>query len=388
LTFRFIGESKDERNGAIIVSGAGLALYVFDFVSDCFVCLQHRVNGDFWWFFITLIFIVVPSVIVNFRATSQLKKLGTCNKMKYVAIFANCGVIFRYIQELKQWKKGNFDKTPCKKSNQCCSCEVCLVWYTSQKEKSLKSAHSLAKLCYLETITESAPQWCLQTYIMLRQWYFPWYTVASIVLSLLSLALSITMLEKARETKENRNFRSITTVSFLIWQLASLISRLSAIVILAYVHRYYVIIFLAINWLLLAVVVSVVDGGNIYSQPDNPGLLFFGVWALCYPVMFHSSESQIAAFEFKNHKRHMAVGNVLLALGNIIMLTLSVTVANPYAPYMELLKPVAISLVVGGLLISSIFFLAYYKCCLPETNYNDQMDNVFSVVNKAFEEEA
>jgi hypothetical protein len=148
-----------------------------------------------------------------------------------------------------------------------------------------------------------------------------------------------------------------------------------------------VIIFLAINWLLLAVVVSVVDGGNIYSQPHNPGLLFFGVWVLCYPVMFHSSESQIAAFEFKNHKRHMAVGNVLLALGNIIMLTLSVTVANPYAPYMEILKPVAISLVVGGLLISSIFFLAYYKCCLPETN-NDEMDNVLFVVNNAFEEEA
>ena len=110
----------------------------------------------------------------------------------------------------------------------------------------------LAKLRYLETITESAPQLCLQVYIMLRQWDFPTYTVVSSVLSLLSLAWSITTLEKER-IEEEEDYKLSAAFVFLIWQLSTLVSRLSAIILFAYVFRYYVIIFLAAHWLLLSI---------------------------------------------------------------------------------------------------------------------------------------
>ena len=136
----------------------GLALYLFDYGSDIWVAVKHWKNNDTWWFSMTVIFIVLPSLVVNITAVIQV-----ANTLKFIAAVLQLSIVFRYIEAILSPK---IERT---------------FW--------------LALLRYLETITESAPQWCLQVYIMLRQWYFPSYTVASSVLSLLSLACSITTLE-------------------------------------------------------------------------------------------------------------------------------------------------------------------------------------------------
>ena len=128
----------------------GFALYLFDLGSDIYVTVQYWKNDEPWWFGLTIGFICVPSLIVNLTAIIQNMNIG-----KFLAAIFQLSIVVRYIEALIEpdTNIGNFSRT-----------------------------HSLAILRYTETITESALQWCLQVYIMLRQWYFhrtPWSQVYS-----------------------------------------------------------------------------------------------------------------------------------------------------------------------------------------------------------------
>ena len=297
----------------------GLALYLFDYVTDILVAFQHWENNHDWWFAMTIVFISVPSFIVNITAIIQVM-----NMWRSIMVVLQLSIVVRYIEALISPVHSR--------------------------------VYSLGKLRYLETITESAPQWCLQVYIMLRQWYFPRYTVLSSVLSLLSLAWSITTLEKERRTKKNGDFKSAATVLVLIWQLFTLISRLSAIVMIAYIFGYYVIIFIASHWLLLAVAILIIK--RTESQLSCGISLLLSCLA-AYPSLFHSlSLGEI--LPTRNPKVEMIVGYIFIVVENIIMVTLSLTIEIPDTPHMDVLKPVAISCLVGGSILSFIFFFIYY----------------------------
>jgi hypothetical protein len=242
---------KNLKRSSLLV---GLVLFLFDYGSDIYVAIQYWKNNDTWWFGMTvgiMTVIIIPSIIVNVTAIVQVMNFLTC-----IAAVLQLSIVGRYIEA-----------------------------FVSLKHKRI---YFLAKLRYLETIMESAPQWCLQVYIMLRQWHFPSYTVVSSVFSLLSLAWSITTLEKERATDEGREFKSCKTVSFLIWQLFTLISRLSAIVLFAYVFRHHVIIFLTVHWLLLAVVILIIQR---YDGTDSLGKSLFLSCLASYPSLFHSLET-------------------------------------------------------------------------------------------------
>ena len=134
----------------------GMLLYIFDFGSDGYVAFQYYKNNEMWWFSLTVIFILGPSILVNVTAVVHVFNIWTT-----IAAIFQLTIILRYFEAFGK-KEG-----------------VILV----------------TKLRYLETLTESAPQLCLQVYIMLRQWNFPWYTILSSVLSLLSVAWGITKSE-------------------------------------------------------------------------------------------------------------------------------------------------------------------------------------------------
>jgi hypothetical protein len=293
----------------------GLALYLFDYGSDIYVAVQYGENNEFWWFWMTIGFIGIPSIIVNITAIVQLVNFLTC-----IAAVLQLSIVGRYIEA-----------------------------FVSLKHERI---YLLAKLRYLETIMESAPQWCLQVYIMLRQWHFPSYTVVSSVFSLLSLAWSITTLEKERATAEERDFKSLHTALFLMGQLFTLISRLSAIVLFAYVFRYHVIIFLAVHWLLLVVIIFLIQkfDGESFGKSLLLSLL------AAFPSLFHVSETVIPT---RHPKPEMIIEYIFLLVENIIMVTLSLTLEKSDVPHMDILQPVAISCLVGGSVLSFIGFMLY-----------------------------
>ncbi len=164
-----------------------------------------------------------------------------------------------------------------------------------------------------------------------------------------ALAWSITTVEKERKIKENRHYKISAAVLFLIWQLFTLVSRLSAIVIFAYVFRYYAIIFLAAHWLLLAVAMLTIQT----REYNCPGSLIFSCLA-AYPSLFHSSEIVLPT---ARPKVEMITGYIFMMLENIVMVTLSVTIETQD---MDILKPVALSCVIGGSVLSIAFSIWHH----------------------------
>ena len=297
---------------------AGLLLYIVDYGSDMYVAFQYHRNNETWWFSLTLIFIIGPSILVNIRAIFQ-----DFNVITSIAAFLQLTVVLRYIEAF-------YDRS-----------RVVMV----------------AKLRYLETMTESAPQWCLQVYIMIRQWYFPWYTVLSSALSLVSLAWSVTALEKERVAAKDRELNWETVLAFLIWQIFTLISRVSAIVIIAYVYRYYAIIFLVLHWLIFMAVMLLA----IKTIQDNGlGSALFLSCLTGYTSLFHFSKTDVLVTRSANTE--LCAGYFFLLIENAILLTLSFTYEIPETAHMDILKPVVTCCVVIGSFVSLIGFIFYYCC--------------------------
>ena len=189
-----------------LIAIVGLLLYLFDLGSDIFVAYKYWKNNHSYWFWITIVFITVPSIIVNVTSVTQLRNPWSC-----LASLLQLSLLVRYVKKIIR------GLNPC----------------------------TFAKLRYMQTIMESAPQCCLQAYFMLCQWSFPWYTVLSIVFSLLSLTWSITELEIIRQKNTTRgDLICVEKWTFLAWKLPALVSRFFAIVFFAYAFKYYVIIFL------------------------------------------------------------------------------------------------------------------------------------------------
>lgn len=347
----------------------GLVLHVFDLGSDIYVAYQYYRTEQWWWFGLTLTFVIVPIVVINVAASLQSEFFssgendqqhqGLCWDILCLLTFCSCSsIIIRYIEEFQQWKAQNRENSPCEQNcrrmSNVSNCQRCES-YLQQKTRSAKSAYRLAWLNHIETVTESAPQWCLQVYIMLRQWYFPWYTIFSAGLSLVSLAWSVTYLEKARQKKNgNSNFKYCSTFVFLLWQLAALISRLSAIVFCAYVTRLYVFVSAIAHWFLAALCYDLWFGDR-FTWKD-----LFDFLLVNYPLFFNVSEPLLR--NDKDWKPAITKMNISLAFQNMLMLVISNTISEPGVPrHIEEVRPFAISFVVGGLITGILFCLAYFK---------------------------
>ena len=314
LKFRMM-ENKRQRLNLIV----GLVLFLFDYCSDIYVAAQYWRNGEEWWFSLTVVFISVPSIIVNITAFIQ-----GMNSWKCVAAVLQLSIVVRYIEAIKL-----LDPHP---------------------------VYFLAKLRYLETIVESAPQWCLQMYIMLRQWSFPSYTIVSSVLSFLSLIWSIKSLEKERVKDEGNDFGLCKVFVFVIWQMSTLISRLSAIVIFGYVFR-YAVFFLAAQW--LGKMLYYVFYRKFDVDAGFPKLIFFSLLAT-YPSLFHSISLK-GIVPHKSPKVEMIVAYIFIVAENILMVILSVVIQQQDKKHMDVLKSIVYGCLVGGTVISFFSFLYYNK---------------------------
>ncbi|CAB4044546.1 XK-related 6, partial [Paramuricea clavata] len=225
----------------------GFVFFVIDIGTDIRLAVEYNRQCETLWFRLTLLFILAPYVVISIMAAFQKKEQTGCQRLIASLQCLLSSLIWRYVEEYQHWKRRHCDNSPCQENYEECSCANCENYRKAIKESN-ESAYNFAWLRYVETIAESAPQWCLQVSIMLVRWNFPRLTVTSAVFSFFSLALSITTLEKARVTKDGHKFKLLPhTVVFFTSQVFTLLSRLSAIVIFAYALNELVAIFLAIH---------------------------------------------------------------------------------------------------------------------------------------------
>jgi hypothetical protein len=316
------------RRASLIV---GLLLYLSDLGSDIYVAVQYWKNDDVWWFGIpVIIFIVVPSIIVNITATVQIFKLWK-DMAKHVLggrltlAFFQLSVVAHYIETIRS--PGPF------------------------------AIYVLASLRYLQAITESAPQLCLQLYVMLRQQYFPSYTLVSTSLSLLSLAWSITALEVERIKQKGEDFNFCAAIVFVIWQMSTIVSRISAIVIFAYTFGYYTIVALAIHCCVVTLVAVVI------TRCKEPLKILLS-WLATYPFFFHSSDTVLPVAK---PAKVMGAGYYIILAENIAFFA-SILIVKLLYPAIEIVdvqpldisQTVAISCTGAGTGLSIIFFTVYH----------------------------
>ena len=339
----------------------GLVLFIFDLVTDIVVAAQYGLKGEYWWFGLTLFFIIVPLFIVSIMAFFQADD-GYC-ELSCCLLFVCSSIFMRYVEEFKYWKQRYRDNPPCGNNYKECNCPTDCEQYHVAITKYNKSAYGLAQVRYVETLTESAPQWCLQIYIMLRQWDFPWLTVLSTVISLLSLAWSITALEKARLNKNSHNFTLPATVVFITSQLFSLLSRLFAIVAFAYVFKEHVFTALAVHWLM----VHVVSWLKI-DKPDESKCmlvgLFFGYSIFSCLLMFIHVPDWLTK-EFSSPRTVHFVLYSLISVENVLLAILAVTIPTSGVKHMSVLRPIVLSLVIIGVVLGTIFLIVYDKHLKP-----------------------
>jgi hypothetical protein len=200
---------------------------------------------------------------------------------------------------------------------------------------------------------------------MLRQWDFPWLTVLSAVISLLSLAWSITALEKARINKNSHNFTLPATVVFFTSQLFSLSSRLFAIVAFGYVFKKHVFTALAVHLLMVYVVSWLKDDNPAESKCGLVGLFFLHI-VFSIPFLLHVPDKLTK--EFPSPRTVHIVLYSLISVENVVFAILAVTIPTPDVKHTEtncVLRPIVLPLVIIGVVLGTIFLIVYNKHLKP-----------------------
>ncbi|XP_028412775.1 XK-related protein 6-like [Dendronephthya gigantea] len=366
---------KGKANLAFLV--ASFILYIMDIISDIYVAFQYYKHGERWWCGITLVFVLLPHLIINTYAAYINMNFHWYSLRKTVLMWIfQISVLASFKHEFTRWKREH--------------------WKNRDRERvstrdgqhftdvTLTMHHTFLRLA--EAFAESAPQCCLQIYIMMRQWHFPWYTVLSSVLSLLSLSWSITSLETscktcqwARKTcstsiKEEKEIPKISQVMFFVAHLCLLISRLTSLVIFAYSFRYYVFVIVVIHWLLVFTAICMgkkFENSTRINETDIRGrinlTLILNASLRTYPMVFCLSGS-IAKISFRkkigrNFGTFALVFYGIFFLENCVMVLLSVF--NGTRPHINHLSKIVLPLMFVGFSVGVLLLMLYYKCCHP-----------------------
>ena len=299
-----------------------------------------------------------------------------CLKSSLGYLFSS--LITRYVEQFIKWKRMYWDNSPSGNCEENCNCENCTEYRKKLKEY-YTSVYDIAWLRYIETIAESAPQWCLQVGIMFAHWDFPWFTAMSSFFSFFSLALSITSLEKARAKMHGHDFKFFPhTVVFFICQVFTLLARLSTLVIFAYRSLEYFLIFVLGHWISM----------NFISLCGMNASWYWYILLISFPIVniftfpffFHPTEAY-HHWLTQGTKCVVSGDNScfplpcwalfgLISLENIVITPIAVFVQASDVPHINVMMPTAMTCVitglVGGTILSLLYYTKYYTPPPPE----------------------
>lgn len=230
--------------------------FLFDIGTDVAVATFHCMNKDYWYFSLTLAFVVLPTIIMTgismrwyvLDSREEGSPSTSCCQWftRLVFLLLQLGPILRYFDSLMYGLKfrQHRDKETQKKYFQ-------YMIYEDTDATMLR---------LFECFMEAAPQLVLQIYILAKTTPHEendhWTVVAqviAVVASLVSLSWSLVSYHRALRMslpdKTNMTWQGIA-IQF-IWRFFSIASRVLSLALFASEFRFYISIVCGVHWLLM-----------------------------------------------------------------------------------------------------------------------------------------
>ncbi|VDI65530.1 Hypothetical predicted protein [Mytilus galloprovincialis] len=315
-----------------------LLSYLLDIISDIFIIVVFYLDGHYVWGSLSLAFLALSSVsmlLFSFRWHITDKTLTWKNFLPHVVFLAP---LHRYIEVLR-------------------------LGYISRKTKqkddldsALRANVDVSLLRLIEAFTESAPQLVLQLYIMLKFSHYNWLIGVSTVLSLTSVAFSLTAysdaLKMAYKEHHTRSWFGVTILT--LWQSWMLLSRVTALVVFSLVFQAWVFLGMGVHWIFMTFWITMQNAE--YGDTACEKRLFNSISGFIYIFCFLNlkegpSKSRMAAFYC-----------FILAENALMMLLWFIYKPESTPAWLEI---TSLSLVFGGFVLGGILMIGYYCCCHP-----------------------
>ncbi|XP_078681652.1 XK-related protein 6-like [Branchiostoma floridae x Branchiostoma belcheri] len=265
-----------------------LGLYVFDIITDLSLAAQYYNSGDWNWFGLTLGFVLVPSIIMNFVSLylSWTGEDSTPIKgLKWLLAVLQLDVVSGYLNILYLLVEGK---------------DVDAV----HVERNLPIVHLLEVL-------ESVPQLCLQLYILLLTGEQVSVLKVTMVASLLAAVKAVVtrLYYLINEADRTCSCGCVTRFILLtVWKAVELSVRVLAIGLFASAFKQWIALPIGVHWLIMTVTYICID-------EESRG---------CLGVLLASLQMAVDTFSIvfsMGHKRSFWLNTVLTLLGNITMVT-------------------------------------------------------------------
>ena len=345
----------------------GFILYIADVSSDIYVAIQYYKEGLTTPFITTVVFTAIPVVIVNIFATYSLKKGHVT--LKFASCFVHLAMVHLFVEELHRWKKDREHSHNGKHFSEC-ECADCRSRFKSNTKATLDS--TLVR--YMEAFAESAPQCCFQVIVMRSSGEYPWYRIASVAISFLSVLWSIYLLEKAYwiNRKVEQDLRPATypkksAFVFILWQLFLLFARCLTVVILpsdyivitCLIFIHYIAVVCLMLWIFRK------------SSCKTRFIISLSSFVTSYPWHFHLSTSGLEVPNKCFHKEDQ-VGKLrkfIRAALIVVPLLFALEAVTLIMYFSELQKKKQFdALIILGATIFAAYFMSliyYWSCCRP-----------------------
>ncbi|XP_048406233.1 XK-related protein 7-like [Stegostoma tigrinum] len=268
------------------------ALLVFfsDGATDVWLAVDYYFQGDYWWFGLTLIFVVVPSLVVQvlsfrwFVYDYTNSGGGSCARARAAAAAAGGGTGRDEAADHFSTKESDAGQRRTTCTSTCC--RLCMwflqslvhilqlgqVWrylramylgIQSRWHKEHERRHFYWRMMFesadinmlrlLETFLKSAPQLVLQLSIMVQTNHIGTLQGLSAAASLLSLAWMIASYQKIlRESRDDKMPMSYkAAITQILWHLFTIAARVIAFSLFASVFQLYFGIFIVSHWCIM-----------------------------------------------------------------------------------------------------------------------------------------